>query len=46
MGDNRISTQATIDLLKPDLVVAFPGHLGTEDMVKRAMAAGVEVVRG
>lgn len=28
----------------PDLVVAFPGGRGTADMVKRARAAGVEVV--
>lgn len=29
---------------KPDLVVAFPGGRGTADMVRRAKAAGVEVV--
>lgn len=29
---------------KPDLVVAFPGGRGTADMVKRARAAGVEVI--
>lgn len=29
---------------KPDLVVAFPGGRGTADMVRRARAAGVEVV--
>lgn len=28
----------------PDLVVAFPGGVGTADMVARAKAAGVEVV--
>ena len=28
---------------KPDLVVAFPGHDGTADMVKQARAAGVPV---
>lgn len=28
---------------RPDLVVAFPGGHGTEDMVKRAKAAGVPV---
>ncbi len=28
----------------PDLVLAFPGGRGTADMVKRAKAAGVQVV--
>ena len=30
---------------KPDLVVAFPGHDGTNDMIKQATNAGVEVRR-
>ena len=30
---------------KPTLVVAFPGGNGTEDMVDRAVAAGVSVIR-
>lgn len=30
---------------KPDLVVAFPGGRGTENMVRTARAAGVEVRR-
>ena len=29
---------------KPSLVVAFPGGHGTADMVRRAKAAGVEVI--
>lgn len=29
----------------PDLVLAFPGGRGTEDMVRRAVAAGVPVRR-
>ena len=29
--------------LKPNLVVAFPGHRGTKDMVKRALAAKIPV---
>jgi YspA, cpYpsA-related SLOG family len=29
----------------PDLVVAFPGGLGTADMVERAKAAGIEVIQ-
>jgi len=30
--------------LKPQQVIAFPGGSGTRDMVKRARAAGVEVI--
>jgi hypothetical protein len=30
---------------KPDLVVAFPGCFGTEDMVNQAKRAGVKVLR-
>jgi predicted Rossmann-fold nucleotide-binding protein len=30
---------------RPDLVVAFPGGRGTADMIKRAKAAGVRVVK-
>jgi hypothetical protein len=30
---------------KPDIVVAFPGGNGTADMVRKAEAAGVRVVR-
>lgn len=29
---------------KPDLVVAFSGGAGTRDMVRRARAAGIEVI--
>ncbi|MBI2806512.1 MAG: DUF2493 domain-containing protein [Planctomycetes bacterium] len=29
---------------KPELVIAFPGGKGTADMVKKAKAAGLEVV--
>lgn len=29
---------------KPDVVMAFPGGVGTNDMVKRARAAGVTVL--
>jgi hypothetical protein len=36
--------QRMIDEGKPDLVVAFPGKAGTSDMVRRARAAGVEVM--
>lgn len=30
---------------KPDLVLAFPGGDGTQDMVRRALSAGVQVQR-
>lgn len=30
---------------KPDLVIAFPGGRGTADMVRRAVRAGVKVLR-
>ncbi len=30
---------------KPDLVVAFPGGAGTADMVRRAEAAGIKVIK-
>lgn len=36
--------QRMLDDGKPDLVVAFPGGRGTLDMVRRAKAAGVEVI--
>lgn len=35
--------QRMIDEGKPDLVVAFPGGKGTQDMVSRAKKSGVEV---
>lgn len=28
---------------QPDLVIAFPGHLGTRDMILQAVKAGIEV---
>jgi hypothetical protein len=39
-----IRNQLMIDDGKPDLVVAFPGGTGTADMVRRAKAAGIEVM--
>jgi hypothetical protein len=35
--------QRMIDVGKPDGVVAFPGGVGTADMVRRAEAAGIKV---
>lgn len=37
--------QWMLEIVAPDLVVAFPGGAGTEDTVRRARAAGVEVRR-
>jgi hypothetical protein len=39
-----IRNQRMIDEGKPDLVIAFPGGRGTADMVRRARAAGLEVI--
>lgn len=39
-----IRNQRMLDEGKPDLVIAFPGGRGTADMVRRAKAAGVEVI--
>lgn len=38
-----IRNQRMLDEGKPDLVVAFPGGVGTADMVRRARKAGVPV---
>ena len=38
-----IRNQAMLDEGRPDLVVAFPGHHGTADIVRRARAAGIKV---
>ena len=40
-----IRNQRMIDQGKPDLVLAFPGGRGTEDMMGRAVAAGIRVVQ-
>ena len=39
-----IRNQQMLDEGKPDIVVAFPGGVGTADMVRRARKAGVEVI--
>ena len=39
-----IRNQRMLDVGKPDLVVAFPGGVGTADMVARAKKAGVNVL--
>lgn len=43
--DGFIRNQMMIDEESPDLVIAFPGGKGTEDMIKRAEKAGIRVVR-
>ena len=44
-GAGHKRNQAMLDVGKPEGVVAFPGGAGTADMVKRAEAAGVTVMR-
>jgi len=38
-----VRNQQMLELYHPALLVAFPGHLGTADLVRRARAAGVPV---
>lgn len=38
-----IRNQQMIDTGKPDLVIAFPGGAGTQDMMRRARATGIKV---
>lgn len=40
-----IRNQQMLDEGKPDLVVAFDGGRGTEDMIARAEEAGIRVIR-
>lgn len=40
-----LRNQRMLDEGKPDLVIAFPGGVGTADMVQRAERAGVEVLK-
>lgn len=40
-----IRNQQMVDDGRPDVVVAFPGGSGTADMVRRAEAAGIKVIR-
>ena len=43
-GAGHTRNQKMIDEGKPDLVVAFRGGRGTEDMIKRAKKHGIKVV--
>ena len=38
-----VRNQQMLELYRPALLVAFPGHLGTADLVLRARAAGIQV---
>jgi hypothetical protein len=40
-----IRNQRMLDEGLPDLVAAFPGGAGTEDMITRARAAGIKVIQ-
>lgn len=40
-----IRNQEMLDKESPDLVIAFPGKIGTPDMIRRAKEARVEVRR-
>jgi hypothetical protein len=40
-----IRNKKMVDEGKPDLVIAFPGGKGTENMVNNSIASGVKVVR-
>jgi len=39
-----LRNQRMIDEGRPDYVVAFPGNRGTDDMMRRARAAGLRVI--
>lgn len=41
----HVRNQRMIDEGRPDLVIAFPGGRGTADMVRRAEAAGIRVIK-
>lgn len=40
-----IRNKQMLEVGKPDVVIAFPGGKGTENMVKQAEKAGVKVIR-
>ena len=42
--DGSVRNQRMIEEAHPELVIAFPGGLGTADMVERAKAARIEVI--
>lgn len=39
----NIRNQKMLQESKPDMVIAFPGNTGTQDMISRALEAGVPV---
>lgn len=40
-----LRNQQMLDEGTPDLILAFPGGAGTEDMCRRGVLAGIEVIR-
>lgn len=44
-GAGPARNQRMLDDGRPDLVIAFPGGAGTADMIRRAEAAGIKVIR-
>jgi predicted Rossmann-fold nucleotide-binding protein len=44
MSAGPIRNQQMLDDGKPDLVVAFPGGVGTADMIRRSKKAGIKVI--
>lgn len=40
-----IRNQQMLDEYHPELVLAFPGHKGTKDMISRAMKAKVRIIK-
>ncbi len=40
-----VRNQQMLDEGKPDLVIAFPGNSGTQDMVLRTLRRGIELIR-
>ncbi len=42
--DGESRNQRMIAECAPDLVIAFPGGIGTENMIESARAAGIEVI--
>lgn len=43
LSAGRIRNRAMLETMRPDLVVAFPGHVGTENCVTQAEARGIFV---
>jgi ABC-type Fe3+-hydroxamate transport system substrate-binding protein len=44
-GAGPIRNKQMLDQFQPDIVIAFPGKNGTNDMIRQAKEAGVKVIR-